>query len=134
MKVAQRPGKPLIIFDGDCQFCRFWIQRWHAKTGDAVEYLPSQESSIARRFPEIPKDEYRKSVLLIEPDGTVYHGAEAACRSLAVKRKRRWLLWCYYRIPGVRRGSEWLYEVISEHRTGMAAINRVIFGKKAEQA
>ena len=27
-KVANAPVKPLLIFDGECHFCRQWIERW----------------------------------------------------------------------------------------------------------
>ena len=26
--VRDAPPKPLLIFDGDCHFCRRWIERW----------------------------------------------------------------------------------------------------------
>jgi predicted DCC family thiol-disulfide oxidoreductase YuxK len=134
MRVAEAPRKPLMLFDGECQFCRFWIHRWSAQTREAVDYLPSQEFSVPRRFPEIPKKEYRQSVLLIEPSGVVYHGAEAAVRSLATNPRHRWMARIYYQVPGVRPVSEWAYKVVSAHRPRMAALNRLIFGRKAEQA
>jgi predicted DCC family thiol-disulfide oxidoreductase YuxK len=27
-----RAPKPLLVFDGDCGFCRLWIERWRAAT------------------------------------------------------------------------------------------------------
>ena len=52
--VAHPPDRPLGIFDGDCGFCRAWIARWRAETGDRVDYAPSQE--VAARFPEVPAE------------------------------------------------------------------------------
>ena len=45
-----------MIFDGNCRFCRVWIERWRAVTGDKVEYLPFQDPAVAaqrRRQDEI---------------------------------------------------------------------------------
>jgi hypothetical protein len=66
--VSNAPAKPLLIWDGDCYFCRLWIERWREVTAGQVEYSASRE--VAGRFPEIPSDEFDRSVVLIEPDGT----------------------------------------------------------------
>ena len=64
---GRRARRPVIVFDGDCGFCRVWIERWRRVTGDRVEYAPFQE--VAARFPEIPLERFRRSVQLLEPDG-----------------------------------------------------------------
>ena len=73
--IPRRREKPLMVFDGECQFCRRWIARWRQATGDAVDYAPLQEA--AAEFPEIPRGEFGREVKLIEPNGRVYGGAEA---------------------------------------------------------
>ena len=50
-RVADRPARPLIVFDGDCAFCRQWVERWRGMTGERFEYRPSNE--VAGRFPEV---------------------------------------------------------------------------------
>ncbi|HET6350391.1 MAG TPA: DCC1-like thiol-disulfide oxidoreductase family protein, partial [Candidatus Krumholzibacteria bacterium] len=87
---------PLMIFDGDCGFCRRWIARWKAFTGDRVEYEPFQ--SAADRFPEIPREQFARAVHLVEPDGSYSHGAEAVLRALA-HGGRRWPLALYAHVP-----------------------------------
>ena len=44
--------KPLLIYDGDCAFCMFWLRYWRRLTGDRVNYAPYQE--VAAQFPAIP--------------------------------------------------------------------------------
>lgn len=107
--VAVPPAKPLLIFDGDCGFCRRWIERWQQKTADRVEYLPFQDERVAVQFPEIPREEFTQSVQLIEPDGAVYDGAEAVYRSLGRQR-------AYEKIPGLAPLSEWAYRLVARHR------------------
>ena len=127
-KVSKPPEKPVMIFDGDCGFCRFWIARWHRVTGDRLEYIASQEPEVRRRFPEIPQAAYDTSVQLVESTGLVYHGAEAVLRSRTVAGKK-YLLWIYYHLPGARFLFESLYAFIASNRTSISKVNRVIFGK-----
>ena len=50
LRVAAPPGKPLLVYDGDCGFCKLWIRRWQRTTGARVDYLPFQDAGIAGRF------------------------------------------------------------------------------------
>src|SRR5688572_32582794 len=104
LTVRDAPNKPLLIFDGDCHFCRGWVERWRGLTAGAVEYAPFQE--VASRFPEIPREALQNAVHFIERDGTVYRAAEAVFRSLATTRSGRWVSWCYEHIPGFAPATE----------------------------
>ena len=106
--------KPILIYDGDCGFCRRWIERWRRITGDLVEYAPYQE--VAPRFPEISEEEFKSAVQLVEPDGKIYRAAEAVFRSLGVVRSCRWLLWIYSNFPGARWSAEAFYRFVANHR------------------
>src|SRR5689334_18700523 len=75
VRVAERPGRPLLVYDGDCGFCRGWVGRWRGITGDRVEYRPSQE--VSGRFPEVGDEGFAARVWLIEPDGRANGGARA---------------------------------------------------------
>ena len=75
IRVATRPPKPLMVFDGDCNFCTLWIRRWQQATGDAVDYLPAQNRRIAEQFLEIPHEQFDTTVQLIESDGAVFSSA-----------------------------------------------------------
>ena len=86
IRVAAPPERPLLIFDGDCGFCRMWIARWRSITGPSVDYAPSQE--VGARFPEIPGEAFRKSVQLVLPDGRVLPGAHGVFATLAEAGRR----------------------------------------------
>ena len=87
-----------MIWDGDCHFCRRWIERWRQITRGQVDYEPFQ--TAAEKFPEIPRREFQSAVQFIETNGRVFRGAEAVYRSLGYNRFHRWLDWCYDRVPG----------------------------------
>ncbi|MBI4396641.1 MAG: DUF393 domain-containing protein, partial [Elusimicrobia bacterium] len=103
------------IYDGDCAFCRRWVARFRAITGNRVDYEPFQYA--ARRFPEIPMRDFTRSIQFIALDGHIYSGAAAAYRTLSCAGGA-WsrFFWAYNRIPGFAGLSERIYEVIARHR------------------
>ncbi len=127
-RVASPPAKPLMIFDGDCGFCRRWIERWRFLTGDRVDYLPYQDPGIADGFPEIPRDAFKQAVHLVEPDGRVTRAAEAVFRGLAHGPGRTWPLWAYEHVPGVRPLTEATYRTIARHRTAAGKVTSLLWG------
>lgn len=133
IRVANPPPKPLMVFDGDCKFCGLWIGRWRQMTGDAVDYLPSQDPQIFARFPEIPREHFRASVQLIEPDGKVFSGAEAVFRALAENSKMEWLVDSYKSAPGFSTITEYAYRFIARHRAAFSFLTRIGWGRHVEK-
>ena len=116
IRVATPPATPLLVFDGDCNFCTLWVRRWQQMTGDSVDYLPAQDPRIAAQFPEIPSHQFDTAVVLIETDGRVYSGAEAVFRTWAHNPKRQWPLRGYEKSPPLARLTELAYRLVSENR------------------
>jgi lipase maturation factor 1 len=90
---------PLLVFDGDCSFCRAWVEYWKDLTGDQVGYSPLLE--VGERFPQVSQQQFRSAVQLILPGGEVRSGAHAVFTVLASMPDRRWMLRLYERLPGV---------------------------------
>jgi len=130
-EVTAPPPQPLLVYDGDCHFCRHWIARWQARTEDRVAYRPFQE--VADRYPEIPREVFQKAVQFITPGGEVYGGAEAVFRTLAYDPNRRWLLWLYEKIPGVASLTEWFYDVVADHRGAFSFWTKFLWGNQSER-
>lgn len=107
-------NKPVLIYDGDCNFCRRWVARWSHVTGGRVDTLPSVE--VSSLFPNISSEQFQASIQLVEPDGSVYEGAEAVFRTLACHPNYSWPLWLYQRVPGVAGVTEFLYRFVARHR------------------
>jgi predicted DCC family thiol-disulfide oxidoreductase YuxK len=127
LRVSNPPPKPLLIWDGDCDFCRLWIERWREMTMGKVDYTTYEKA--ADRFPEIPTNEFNRSLVLIQPDGTVAFAAEAVYRSLAYRRSREWLAWSYDNVPGFAAVCETGYGFIARHRKFASAVTRLLWGK-----
>ena len=116
-----------MIWDGECHFCRRWIERWREITAGEVEYAPYQE--IAVRFPEIPREQFQHSVVYIDKTGQVFVAAAAVYQSLRCRRSKKWLWWSYRHIPGFAAVSEFGYDLIARHRGFASAITRLLWGK-----
>jgi predicted DCC family thiol-disulfide oxidoreductase YuxK len=127
LRVSKPPTKPLLIWDGECDFCRLWIERWREITADKVDYAPYQE--VADRFPEISREEFTRAMAFIEPDGETFFAAEAVYRSLRYRSSRRWLAWSYDHVPGFPAISEIAYKFIARHRGLGSTLTRLLWGK-----
>jgi predicted DCC family thiol-disulfide oxidoreductase YuxK len=126
LRVANPPSKPLLIWDGECHFCMRWIERWRVITAGEIDYATYQE--VADRFPEIPRDEFRRAMAFIEADGETFFAAEAVYRSLRSRSSRKWLAWSYNHVPGFAEVSELAYRFIARHRKVGSAVTRLLWG------
>jgi predicted DCC family thiol-disulfide oxidoreductase YuxK len=122
----QTDHRPLLIFDGECGFCRAWVGYWNALSGERVQYAPYQE--VGEQFPQISREEFSSAARLIMPDGEVRSGAHAAFTALAFAPGKRWMLWTYENVPGVSALTEAAYRVIARHRTIGLQVTRLLWG------
>ena len=127
LRVSNRPPKPLMIWDGECHFCKRWIERWREITAGKVDYATYQEA--AARFPEIPVEQFQRAVAFIEPNGEAFFAAEAVYRSLGYRSSRKWLVWSYDHLPGFAAISETAYKFIARHRSLGSTFTRLLWGK-----
>ena len=118
--------RPLLVFDGDCGFCRAWVDYWKGLTSDRVNYAPFQE--VGERFPQVPREEFASAVKLILPNGEVRSGAHAAVSVLAALPNKGWMLWSYNRVPGVGPLCEAAYRTIANHRSVAYWVTRLLWG------
>ncbi len=126
-RVSHPPPNPLMIWDGECHFCRRWIERWREITAGMVDYATYQEA--AARFPEIPVKQFQRAVAFIEPNGEAFFAAEAVYRSLGYRSSRKWLVWSYDHVPGFAAISQTAYKFIARHRSLGSTFTRLLWGK-----
>ena len=122
-------AKPLLVFDGDCHFCRRWIARWNEITTDRVDYRPLQ--AAAADFPHIPRAEFEREVKLIEPDGRMHGGAAAVFQVLAVGNGAavyRLAQWLYVNVAVFRVVTELAYHFVARHRMLFSTVTRWLWG------
>ena len=122
--VARPPlERPILLFDGECAFCRGWVERWRDAAGDRLDFEAAQ--TAARRFPEIPPADFRRAVKLIGTDGKVFSGAGALVRVRCLATQRFWLLTAYERVPGLAAAAEVIYRLVARHRPFLSRFSRM---------
>src|SRR5438552_7656345 len=129
-RVSNPPPKPVMIWDGECHFCKMWIERWREITAGKVDYATYQQA--ADQFPEIPLDQFKHAMAFIEPDGKTSFAAEAVYRSLQYRSSRKWLEWSYDHVPGFAAISESAYKFIARHRSLGSSVTHMLWGKDAQ--
>ena len=69
-----RPKSPIIVWDGECDFCRLCADRFKSLAKDNIEFITYQE--IFNKYTKAPELDYKKSVVFFTKKDT-YKGAAA---------------------------------------------------------
>jgi predicted DCC family thiol-disulfide oxidoreductase YuxK len=111
---------PVMLYDGDCDFCRYWIKKWGAITGGSVRYEPYQ--GTLDKYTLVTEKQCRKAVQLIMPGPMVFSGAHAVFKTLSFGGKCKTFLRLYERIPLFGFTCEMVYQLIGHSRWFLAKI------------
>ncbi len=131
MPVEPEP-EPLLVFDGDCGFCRRRVDGLRASVGTRAAFATSQ--AVADRFPELERSVFDDSVVLVRPDRSFAFGAEAIWETLALAGGwRRAPLALYRRLPGFRPLTEWGYRQVAQRRIAISKLERTLLGTTPEE-
>jgi predicted DCC family thiol-disulfide oxidoreductase YuxK len=117
-------GRPVLIFDGECKFCCFWVERWRDSTAGRVDFQPFQ--TVADHYPAISLQEFKRAVQLIEPNGRTSSGADAVLRMMEFgKSPLRWMGRMLPFVPGALPVARALYGFVARHRSGLSRLMRL---------
>ncbi|MBT5734056.1 lipase maturation factor family protein [bacterium] len=118
------PKKPIMVWDGDCEFCRKFAERFEASADSVVEFIPYQ--SLHKKYPKSPKLDYEKSVVFFTST-SVTIGAEAIFSFFNVIGKK-WPKKLYENFSLVSKVSEFFYSCIAKNRRLFGFFSRILFG------
>jgi predicted DCC family thiol-disulfide oxidoreductase YuxK len=126
-QVSINDPRPLLVYDGDCGFCTYWVRYWQQLTGDRVAYAPYQET--AAQYPEIPVTAFQNAIQFIAPDGKIASAAEASFLTLSYARGKGIWLTLYRKFPGFAGVSELAYGFIAAHRPAFHRLSLLLWGR-----
>ncbi len=115
-----RKGQSLLIYDGDCGFCRTSIRRlcamdpFGALKSVAYQSYPD-EKDLAALHPALNPATCQSQMHLLEPNGTLY-GGFAAFRRLTLRLPALWLLAPLAYFPGMSLLGNPAYRFIAKNR------------------
>ena len=113
------PRQSTIVFDGDCPFCRRWVDRIaRVDRRGTFEFVARQTEGLIERFPKLAEGDFNTGMRLITADGAVHVGADAAYE--VVRRLRYWrhIAWVYH-VPGIHWFTRAAYAWIAAHRQSL---------------
>lgn len=104
---------PIVLFDGECPFCRRWAARLERRTGARVRYEPFQNRGAA--LSGLDESRLRRRLHLLEPGGRVRQGADAVFFALSRAPGFGWLS-LPSMIPGFSWAAERVYDAVARLR------------------
>jgi predicted DCC family thiol-disulfide oxidoreductase YuxK len=121
------PARPVLVWDGECGFCGYWVRYWGKLTRDRVVYRPFQEA--AADYPDVPLAEFQRASQYIAPNGFRASAAEAGFRVLSHAPGKAFWLQLYRKFPGFAAISELAYRFIAAHRSAFYRISVLLWGR-----
>ncbi|MGA0848403.1 MAG: lipase maturation factor family protein [Chthoniobacterales bacterium] len=128
MDAQDGQSKPVLYWDADCNFCRRWVERWQADSGNAVVYRTLQEAPPAVQ--SAAGGEPFQRIVLVRSDGTMSTGAHAALEAQARGSGEGRLLHRLYKfLPPFRYVADTAYAWIAAHRPACSAMTNLFWGQ-----
>ncbi len=128
MDAQDGQSKPVLYWDADCNFCRRWVERWQADSGNAVVYRTLQEAPPAVQ--SAAGGEPFQRIVLVRSDGTMSTGAHAALEAQAHGSGESRLLHRLYKfLPPFRYVADTAYAWIAAHRPACSAMTNLFWGQ-----
>lgn len=114
------PPRPVVLYDGHCRFCSAQMRNLLrlARPG-AIEGVDFQAEGVLERFEGLSFEECMEAMHLVQPNGRVFRGMEAAVRAVLTRPILGAVAWLYY-LPGIRQALDALYRWIAKRRYAIA--------------
>lgn len=113
---AERPHSDVVIYDGNCQFCRGQVDRlrwWDG--GGRLAFLSLHDPSVNQFCPDLTHDQLMEQMYVVERRGG-RHGGAAAIRYLSRRLPSLWWVAPILHIPFSLPLWQWLYRQVAIRR------------------
>jgi predicted DCC family thiol-disulfide oxidoreductase YuxK len=109
------PSADVVIFDGECSFCRGQVERLNRWDGAGRLTFLSLHDPAVSRYVNLTHDELMQQMYIVDQRGGVWGGA-AALRYLSRRLPRLWPLAPLLHIPFSMPFWGWLYAQVASRR------------------
>ena len=120
--------KAVMLYDGDCGFCLFWMKKWALWTENKIPYTTSQASGAL--FPQIPAETYDRAVVFVNEEGEWWEGAAAISASFEYAQTMG-LFPAAYQFPPSRLVMDAGYRVVANNRRFFSKLTGFFLGKSS---
>jgi predicted DCC family thiol-disulfide oxidoreductase YuxK len=109
-------SRPVLLYDGDCGFCRRWVRRLQRWDRDgAIDYVAAADRGAVTGLPPLSDAALDRAMHLVTRDGRVYAGARALPPMLPLLPGGR-ILVPLMRVPGVQPLADRIYAWVAARR------------------
>lgn len=114
------PGADVVIFDGDCRFCRATVNQLRWLDGkDRLAFLSLHDPVVASRYPDLDHEALMAKMHLVDSEGRRHAGA-ASLKYLSRRLPKMWLMAPFLHIPFTMPLWRWMYAFIAKRRYRIA--------------
>jgi predicted DCC family thiol-disulfide oxidoreductase YuxK len=119
--MKRNPQPLVIVYDGDCGFCRSQIARIRRRDRQGrFEYAAKQTPGLFERFPALEGMNLNSGLRVITPDSTIHVGPDAVYAIARKLPRWRWAAWLC-RVPGVHALLRGTYAWVASRRYSLNA-------------
>lgn len=112
----ERPGAELVVYDGQCAFCRGQVERlarWDR--AGRLAFISLHDPRVSQWLPDLTHDQLMQDMYLIDRQGQRHRGA-AALRYLSRHLRPLWWIAPWLHIPGSLPLWQWGYRQVARRR------------------
>lgn len=108
-------GRALVVYDGDCGFCRSTVARLRTlDRDDRLRFRPLQDERLYVEFPRLNRAACEETLHLVAEDGAIHAGG-AAMREVFARVGAAPVTWILA-LPVARHVVELAYRSVAAHR------------------
>ena len=131
IRVATPPPKPLMVYDGDCNFCTLWVRRWQQMTGDSVDYLPAQDPQWPPDSPKFRANNSKPPSNSSKPMAGLFRRGSGLSRAGHNPNAMAVAQFTKIRLPSPKSLNGLI--VVAENRSFFSRLTRWFWGRHVEQ-
>lgn len=112
----ERPGADVVIYDGQCKFCRANVAIFaRLDRGGRLAFMSLHDPEVYRRWPDLTHEQLMQEMVIVDRRGRRHVGA-ASIRYLSRRVPLMWPLAPLLHIPFSMSVWTWLYRQIARRR------------------
>ena len=110
------PGRHVVIFDGECSFCKIQVSRLHKwDRRNRLCFVSLHDPFVIETYPDLEHEVLMKQMFVVTPVGKRLGGAKAL-RQLTRLIPRLWPIMPLMHIPFTLPFWQWTYSQIAKRR------------------
>lgn len=121
----------MMVFDGQCGFCKYWVIRWKKMSADKIDFQPYQK--VSSSFQDIEQKHFKEAVRYIDLNGKIYSGPAAAYYTYYIRDKVKFLFLWYENKTWFRKQNDLIYQWIADNRSFVFEVCIKMLGKNPRE-